>query len=52
MYVSADGQIWASMGDFRGMARLFGLGHGGTFQVGTGVTAAEGAIPTVKVTGQ
>ncbi len=50
VHVSADGQTWAEMGNFKAMARLFGLGHGGTFQVGTGVTAADGPIVSVKVT--
>ena len=50
MHVSPDGQTWAAVGDFHGMARLFGLGHGGSFQVGTGVTATDGPLVSVKVT--
>ena len=49
MHISADGETWAAVGDFRGMARLFGLGHGGTFQVGAGVNATDGPMVSVKV---
>ncbi len=50
VHVSPDGQTWAQMGDFKGMARLFGLGHGGTFQVGVGVTKDDGPIVSIQAT--
>ena len=49
LHVSSDGETWALMGDFKGMAKLFDLGHGGTFQVGVGITAPEGPVVSVKV---
>ena len=49
MHVSADGQTWAPMGDFKAIAKLFGLGHGGTFQVGAGVSRPDGPFVTVKI---
>ncbi len=52
IHVSPDGQTWAEIGDFKGMARLFGLGHGGFFQVGVGVSAPEGPVISLKMGGK
>ncbi len=52
MHVSPDGQTWASMGDFKAIAKLFGLGHGGSFQVGVGLSTPDGPVVSVKVGAQ
>lgn len=42
--ISPDGHRWAAMGDGPAIRELFGLGKGGSFQVGFGVTAQDGAF--------
>ncbi|MBI5611112.1 MAG: hypothetical protein HY902_19725 [Deltaproteobacteria bacterium] len=48
LWLSPDGDQWAKIDDHKGLRKLFGLGRG-TFQMGAGVTAAEGAVLSVKV---
>lgn len=48
LWLSPDGDQWAKIDDHKGLRKLFGLGRG-TFQMGAGVTAGEGAVLSVKV---
>ena len=38
--------------DFKAIAKLFGLGHGGSFQVGVGLSTPDGPVVSVKVGAQ
>lgn len=48
-YLSPDGARWAQVGDGRALRQLFGLGRGGTFQVGLGASKDRGAFVTATV---
>jgi hypothetical protein len=48
MEVSPDGVRWATMGDFDAIKELFGVGQG-SFRLGFGATADEGAIVTAAL---
>ncbi len=47
LFLSPDGKDWACINDIKALRSLFGLGKGGTFQVGAGVSEAEGAILSI-----
>jgi hypothetical protein len=49
MCISPDGQRWAMMGDFDAIKELFGFGQG-SFQIGFGARAGEGAFVSAAVT--
>lgn len=48
-FLSPDGANWAKMGDNRAMHELFGLGKGGTFQLGIGASKERGAFVNAAV---
>lgn len=48
-YLSPDGARWAQVGDHRAMRKLFGLGKGGSFQLGLGASKDRGAFISASV---